>query len=73
MSLKVALVGCGKIADAHVEEIRRIPAVQLCAVCDLEPIIAEQLAVRYSIPHWYSDVAKMLEVETAPNATRPAS
>jgi predicted dehydrogenase len=63
MSLKIAIVGCGKIADAHVEEIRKIPSAQLCAVCDLEPIMAEQLAVRYSIPQRYSDAARMLEVE----------
>lgn len=63
MSLKIAIVGCGKIADAHVEEIRKISTVRLCAVCDLEPIMAEQLAVRYAVPRWYSDVAKMLEVE----------
>ena len=63
MSLKIAIVGCGKIADAHVEEIRKIPSVQLCAVCDLEPIMAEQLAVRYAVPRWYSDVASLLDVE----------
>ena len=38
MTLKIAIVGCGKIADAHVEEIRKIPSVQLGAVCDLDPI-----------------------------------
>ena len=63
MSLKIAIVGCGKIADAHVEEIRKIPTAQLCAVCDTEPIIAEQLAVRFAIPKWYTDLAKMLEIE----------
>jgi predicted dehydrogenase len=63
MDLKIAIVGCGKIADAHVEEIRKIPGAQLAAVCDLEPIIAEQLAVRYAVPRWYCDVARMLEVE----------
>jgi predicted dehydrogenase len=63
MSLKIAIVGCGKIADAHVEEIRKISTVQLCAVCDLEPIMAEQLALRYAVPRWYSDLAKMLDVE----------
>ena len=63
MTLKIAIVGCGKIADAHVQEIRRIPSVQLAAVCDLDPIMAEQLASRFSIPHWYSDAATMLEVE----------
>jgi predicted dehydrogenase len=60
MVLKAAIVGCGKIADAHVEEIRKIPSAQLIAVCDLEPIMAEQLAVRYSVPRWYSDVSRML-------------
>ena len=63
MGLKIAIVGCGKIADAHVEEIRKIPSVQLNAVCDLEPIMAEQLATRYTIPCWYSDVAMMLNQE----------
>lgn len=63
MSLKVVIVGCGKIADAHVEEIRKVPSAELCAVCDLEPIMAEQLAVRYSIPRWYSDVTRLLAEE----------
>lgn len=62
-SLKIAIVGCGKIADAHVEEIRKISSVQLVAACDLEPIMAEQLAVRYAIPHRYTAVAEMLEAE----------
>jgi predicted dehydrogenase len=63
MSLKIAIVGCGKIADAHVEQIRRNVSAQLCAVCDTEPIIAEQLAVRYAIPRWYCDVADLLATE----------
>jgi len=62
-NLRIAIVGSGKIADAHVEEIRKIPSVQLAAVCDLEPIMAEQLATRYAVPHWYCDVARMLETE----------
>lgn len=63
MSLKIAIVGCGKIADAHVEEIRKIPSVRLTAVCDLDPIMAEQLASRFTVPRWYSDAGEMLEVE----------
>jgi predicted dehydrogenase len=63
MSLKIAIVGCGKIADAHVEEIRKVPTAQLCAVCDTEPVIAEQLAARYSIPRWYSDLGALLANE----------
>lgn len=61
MSLKIAIIGCGKIADAHVEEIRKIPSASLVAVCDLEPIMAEQLATRYAVPRWYSNSTQMLE------------
>ncbi|MFP5210236.1 MAG: Gfo/Idh/MocA family protein [Acidobacteriota bacterium] len=60
MSLKIAIVGCGKIADAHVEEVRKIATAELVAVCDLEPIMAEQLAARYGISSWYSDFTRML-------------
>jgi len=63
MGLKVAIVGCGKIADAHVEEARKIPGVEVVAVCDQEPIMAEQLAVRYAVPRWYADCAEMLATE----------
>jgi predicted dehydrogenase len=66
MGLKVAIVGCGKIADAHVEEARKIPGVEVVAVCDQEPIMAEQLAVRYAIPRWFTDSAEMLAV-ASPN------
>ena len=38
MPLKVAIVGCGKIADAHAEQIRRIKGCDLVAVCDREAL-----------------------------------
>src|SRR5687768_7644952 len=64
MSLKVALVGCGKIADGHVEEIQKMPAkASVVAVCDLERLMAEQLAARYGIPAYYDDLEQMLERE----------
>lgn len=61
--MKVAIVGCGKIADAHVEEIRKVPGAFVAAVCDTEPLMAEQLAVRYGIPHQYTDLAALLDAE----------
>lgn len=65
MSLKVAIVGCGKIADAHVEEIRKMPEkASVVAVCDLEPLMAEQLAVRYGIRRYYSDLNELLKRES---------
>jgi predicted dehydrogenase len=60
MTLKIGIVGCGKIADGHIEEIQKLNCARVVAVCDLEPILAEQLALRYSVLHWYSDFDRML-------------
>jgi len=58
--LNVGIIGCGKIADGHIEEIQKLGCARVLAVCDLEPILAEQLALRYSVPHWYTDFDHML-------------
>jgi predicted dehydrogenase len=58
--LNIGIVGCGKIADGHIEEIQKLGCARVLAVCDLEPILAEQLAVRYSVPHRYTDFDRML-------------
>jgi len=60
MTLNVGIIGCGKIADGHLEAIRQLPSAQVVSVCDLEPILAEQFALRFSIPRWYSDFDRML-------------
>ncbi|WP_290873700.1 Gfo/Idh/MocA family oxidoreductase [Aquabacterium sp.] len=61
--LKVAVIGCGKIADGHVEQIRAIGRGEVVAVCDREPLMVEQLAVRMKVPGRYTDAAEMLRVE----------
>jgi predicted dehydrogenase len=58
--MRVALVGCGKIADQHVEAIRRIPGCSIVALCDLEPLMARQLGERFGISHCFSHVHEML-------------
>jgi predicted dehydrogenase len=58
--LNIGIIGCGKIADGHIEEIQKLGCARVLAVCDLEPILAEQLALRYSVPHWYADFDRML-------------
>jgi predicted dehydrogenase len=64
MTLKVAIVGCGKIADGHIEEIQKMPDVaRVAAVCDLELLMAEQIAVRYGVPAHYDDLTRLLARE----------
>lgn len=61
--LKAAIVGCGQIADGHVSELQKLPDVDVVAVCDLEPLMAEQLAVRLGVRSHYADYDQMLERE----------
>jgi predicted dehydrogenase len=66
VKLRIALVGCGKVADQHVGEIQKLSNAFVVAVCDREPLMAEQLAVRCGIAKHYSDFDRMLE-ETKPD------
>jgi len=59
----VALVGCGKAADMHLSGIQRLSSARLIAVCDIEPLMAEQLAARYGIIRCYSDFHQLIAVE----------
>ncbi len=61
--LRIGIIGCGKIADGHVEQIRATGRGEVVAVCDREPLMAEQLAVRMNVPARYEDAAEMLRRE----------
>jgi predicted dehydrogenase len=63
LPLRISLVGCGKAADNHVSQVQHIPNVKLISVCDREPLMAQQLATRYSVPNCYADYVQMLEQE----------
>lgn len=59
--LKVGIVGCGKIADSHASQIRRIKGCEIVGVCDREPLMAQQLQKRFPIKQWFSSVSELLE------------
>ena len=63
---RVALVGCGQIADAHLQQIKRIPRAEIVAVCDLEPLLARQAAERFHVPTQFTDLNQMLR-EASPD------
>jgi predicted dehydrogenase len=64
--LRIALVGCGQIADAHLQELRRIDSARVVAVCDRHGDLATQAAVRFGIERTYDDLARLLR-EQAPD------
>jgi len=59
--MDIAIVGCGQIADAHIQEARKIPEVKVVAVCDLNIHMAKQTAIRFGIQKIYTNIDTMLE------------
>jgi predicted dehydrogenase len=62
-SLRVAVVGCGKVADSHVNAILYMPDTRLVAVCDTEPLMAEQLSMRFGHVPIFDDLDELIERE----------
>jgi len=59
--LKVAIVGCGKIADDHAAQIQRIDGCEIVAVCDREPLMAKQLYDRFPVGRCFTDLTELLD------------
>jgi len=58
--LKIAIVGCGKIADEHARQVQRIAGSQLVAFLDAEPLMAKQMHERFAGTKPYADLDQML-------------
>jgi predicted dehydrogenase len=58
--LKVAMVGCGKIADAHVSWIQKIGGSEIVGVCDREPLMAKQLYDRFPVKQYFTEATDLL-------------
>jgi predicted dehydrogenase len=58
--LKVAIVGCGKIADSHASQIQRIPGCEMVGACDREELMAKQICERFSIPASFTDLDDLI-------------
>ena len=59
-TLRIGLIGCGQIADAHLQQIRRVKGAEVVAVCDHEPLLARQAAERFEIPMRFRNSATMV-------------
>lgn len=73
MTLRAALIGCGRIGSlmaedpllagdvfTHAEAYVRSPFTELVAVCDRDPALAERCAERWNVAKAYDDIAAML-------------
>ncbi|MBM3975345.1 MAG: Gfo/Idh/MocA family oxidoreductase, partial [Planctomycetes bacterium] len=61
---RVALIGAGFIADAHVQALRSLPTVALVAVCDPAPGRAQAFAKKHGIAHACSSLGELQALGT---------
>ena len=59
--LRVAIVGCGKIADSHAEQIQRIEGCKIVGVCDRETLMARQFYERFPVENYFNSVTELLD------------
>src|SRR5207237_10552027 len=59
--LHIAVIGCGKVADQHVQAIHRIADCEIVALCDRELLMAKQLGERFGVSACFSDLREMLD------------
>jgi predicted dehydrogenase len=59
--IKVGIIGCGKMADQHAAQIRRITGAEIIGVCDREPLMAQQMAERFKIKKYFTNAKEMLK------------
>ena len=58
--MNTAIIGTGNISEEHLSALRRMPSVNVVAVCDLSPAVARYSADRFGVEHAYTDYRKML-------------
>ena len=59
---RVAIVGCGARAAAHIESYRYLPNTRVVACCDPNPERREMISTQYNITG-YADADEMLRAE----------
>ena len=58
-TLRVGLVGCGKVATVHAAALKNLPEAEFVAACDASRERAEAFAARYGVRS-FADVSAML-------------
>ncbi len=60
--IRVGIIGCGRIADAHAQQIQGISDCEIVGVCDQEELMAKQLYERFPVKNYFNNVTAFLEV-----------
>jgi predicted dehydrogenase len=60
--IRVGIIGCGKMADQHAIQIRRLKGAEIIGVCDSELLMARQISERFNIGKYFTSVQEMLDM-----------
>ncbi len=60
--MKIGIIGCGKQADAHAAQIQKAPGCEIVGVCDMEALLARQLAERFNVSQHFDRVEDLLQI-----------
>ncbi|MCC6241045.1 MAG: Gfo/Idh/MocA family oxidoreductase [Phycisphaerales bacterium] len=59
--LRMAFIGCGGIAQTHMQALREMPDVEVVAGCDILPERLENFQTKWGVTELYEDWRKMLK------------
>jgi len=59
--MKVCVVGQGAFGQKHIEAIKNIPGIEVVTLAGGNPAGTEEVAKKYGIPHWTSDLGESLK------------
>ena len=64
--IRIAVVGAGAIAQvAHLPSLRRLPGVEVAAICDNDLSKAQALAARFEVKETFDDIEEVLKYARA--------
>lgn len=57
---RVAVIGCGSIAEYYLREIPTWPNAEVVAVCDMDGERAREMAAQFKVDRWFDSLDRML-------------
>ena len=58
--LEVAIIGCGYVANGHLEAWRKVPQAHVVAVSDLNEVLARNTAHTWKVPYYYKSLTEVM-------------
>ena len=63
--MKICVAGQGAFGVKHLEAISNIDGIEVVSLAGGNPVQTEEVAKRFNIPHWTTDLAQSLESFTS--------